>query len=466
MSKQETKLVNISSEIAVLSGIIKYGIDAFVDVESILADDSFTDERNRVIFGCLKKSIQTQNNTDLSSVMSAAIQLGLGEYLEQHKSYLKEISSNHVYLENVRGHAATIRRLQFGREIQNELREIYKDLNDVSGDETISQILSIAESRLQNLSLTYMREDNTRPQKIGVGLDEHLETIFENPNTMPGLSSGFPCWDAAIGGGLRRKCVDLIMCRAKGGKSLFCDNVALNVTSRGIPVLVLDTEMSSADHWNRLLANVAKVKINKINESRLTDEEKTRLIEAKNKIKNIPYHYINVSGKPFDEILAIARRWILKEVGVSGGTNDCLIIYDYLKLMSADPIKDMAEFQALGFQMTQLHNFCVEYDVPCLSFVQMNRDGITKETEDAVSGSDRIIWLCTSASILKRKTDEEIMTDGVQAGNRKLIPVVSRHGPGLDNGYICVQVDGEYMKISELGNITEIKNASSQAGGT
>jgi hypothetical protein len=127
--------------------------------------------------------------------------------------------------------------------------------------------------------------------------------------------------------------------------------------------------------------------------------------------------------------------------------------------MTSDSINNnMAEFQVLGFQITNLHNFCVENDCPCLSFVQLNRDGITKESTDAVSGSDRLIWLCTSFSIFKNKTDEERATDGLMNGNKKLIPIVSRHGPGIeDGGYICLNMIGENAKITEIGTIREIK---------
>ena len=82
----------------------------------------------------------------------------------------------------------------------------------------------------------------------------------------------------------------------------------------------------------------------------------------------------------------------------------------------------MQEYQVLGFQITQLHNFMVKYDVPCLSFVQLNRDGITKESTDVVSGSDRLIWLCTSFSIFKMKSEEEIAEDKIEKRkNRKLV---------------------------------------------
>ena len=160
------------------------------------------------------------------------------------------------------------------------------------------------------------------------------------------------------------------------------------------------------------------------------------------------------------------RRWIIQTVGFdeNGRTNNCLIIYDYLKLMSADSINNsVQEFQALGFQITSLHNFCVEYDCPCLSFVQLNRDGITKESTDVVSGSDRLIWLCTSFSIFKNKSDEEIAEDGDEYGNKKLVPIVARHGPGLsDRDYISMAMKGETAKIVEKSTRNEIRKVVKQ----
>jgi hypothetical protein len=100
--------------------------------------------------------------------------------------------------------------------------------------------------------------------------------------------------------------------------------------------------------------------------------------------------------------------------------------------------------------MTALHNFAVKYQIPIVAFIQLNRDGITKESTDSASGSDRIIWLCSNFTIFKRKSDEEIAEDGPDAGNRKLIPLISRHGGGLDdNDYINCYMKGWCAKISE-----------------
>src|SRR6056300_1440003 len=89
---------------------------------------------------------------------------------------------------------------------------------------------------------------------------------------------------------------------------------------------------------NRLIANISGVTINEVSTGKFVDDsEKERKVkEAVGKLESVPYSYVSVAGKPFEQILNIIRRWIVQEVKTdeSGKTNECLIIYDYLKLMS------------------------------------------------------------------------------------------------------------------------------------
>jgi len=439
--------------------MIRYGYDAFLDVTGLIEEETFTIDENKVIYKCLFKIFETSQNVDLTSILSAAQQLNLSEYVEKKDvlNHIKHLMNYDVHVENIRQHAQKIRKLQLTRDLQNELRVIYKSLSEVDGDETVTEIVSIPETQIQNACLKYIREDNSTTKLIGKDLDEYLNLLKANEETEPGVSSGFPIYDRAIGGGFRRGAVDLIGARAKCGKSTLADNVALSIAGAGTPVLILDTEMSQEDHWNRLLANLSGVAINDISSSKFNKEKQLvdNIDEAAKKVKEIPYHYISVAGKSFDEIIGIARRWLFKHVGYNdeGRMNECLIIYDYLKLMTSESISNnLAEFQALGFQITQLHNFCVEHDVPCLAFVQLNRDGITRESEDVISGSDRLIWLCTSFSIFKTRSPEEIAEENLgNRVNRRLIPVVARHGPGMDGNSIFMRMTGELARLEEIG---------------
>jgi len=239
------------------------------------------------------------------------------------------------------------------------------------------------------------------------------------------------------------------------GKTMLSDNIADNITDQSIPVLNMDTEMLLEDHQHRFTAKVSHTAIDLIETGKFANdpEVKRRVMGAAKKIGDKPYYHKSISGMPFEEQLALMRRWITKEVGLNadGTAKPCVIIYDYLKLMDSQGISaDLKEYQLLGFMMTTLHNFAVRYKIPIIAFMQLNRDGITKESTDTASGSDRIIWLCSNFSIFKRKSPEEMQADGVRNGNRKLVPVVARHGAEFDpNDYINFHMEGWCATIKE-----------------
>ena len=62
---------------------------------------------------------------------------------------------------------------------------------------------------------------------------------------------------------------------------------------------------------------------------------------------------------------------------------------------------------------------------------------------------------------LDLKSDEEMATDGAENGNRKLVPVVARHGEGLDDGdYVSMKMFGKFGRIEEGNTRNEIHNNS------
>tara|TARA_Y100000296_G_C5179860_1_gene263072 strand:- start:4034 stop:5488 length:1455 start_codon:yes stop_codon:yes gene_type:complete len=474
MKVSSQTLEDAAAERAVLAGLCQYGLDSYLEVDFIDAD-SFNNSMNQVIFSCIHKSISENNKVELSSILSAAHNLGVSEAINNKDEigFIRSLFNFPIHKENVKTHAARIEKLKLARSLKKTIKACEKRLDSVTGDEEIIDVISIVESPILDATSSVYQMSGKQTEVIGEDIDEYLDYLSNNVSDMVGIPTGFTRYDLAIGGGLRRKCVDLIAARPKAGKSMFGDAVALNVARKlKIPVLMLDTEMAKEDHLNRMLANLSGIKINTIATGKFTENEldKEKVQEAADNLKDTSYHYISIAGQPFDNILGIMRKWIYQHVGFdeNGVTKDCLIIYDYLKLMGSENISSaMQEYQVLGFQITKLHNFCVKYDVPCLSFVQLNRDGITRESTDVVSGSDRLIWLCTSFSILKMKSEEEMADDSHRHGNRKLVPVVSRHGPGLDDGdYINIKMFGEFAKIEEDQTRNELqRSARSQSEG-
>jgi replicative DNA helicase len=453
-------LCDPSAERAVLSGILQYGEEVFLDIGDIVQEQSFTIDSNQVLFKCCKHILekgQSANTIDIASIYSSAQELGLSHILSQKEEaqHLKAIKDFPVNKENIRKFAAKIRKLEIARLLHKELGNTQEKLLDISGSESISSIISIAEDSIFNFSSSLNNDNDNAPTFMSAGLDEYIEYLQNNKIDQVGISTGFPVYDQSIGGGLRKGTINVIGARPKVGKTLLSDNIGFHIAKQNIPVLNMDTEMNKEDHIHRILAMSTEIEINKIETGKFTESpvNANKIEQAVKDLKSAPLYHKSIAGKPFDEQLAIMRRWLVKDVGLNddGTAKDCVIIYDYLKLMDSSGMsQDLKEYQVLGFMMTSLHNFAVKYKVPILAFIQLNRDGISKESTDSASGSDRIIWLCSNFSIFKRKSDEEIAEDGGKSGNRKLVPVISRHGGGLDdNDYINCHMKGWCAKITE-----------------
>lgn len=466
-------LADPAAERAVLAGICKYGENTFLDVADIISETSFTVDSNVIIFKCLKHVCETEQKPaiDIASIFSSAQEVGVSHILskKEETQHLRAILDFPVEETNVRKFAAKIKKLEIARLLRLQLEKAQNKILEVSGAETVNEIVGIAEDTIFDFTNVLSDTDNA-PESIGKDIDEYLDFLAENKVDSVGISTGFPIYDEAIGGGLRKGTVNVIAARPKTGKTLLSDNMGFNIAHRGIPVLNMDTEMTKEDHLHRLLAMITETEINAIETGKFTDSANldTKIRKAAKELKeNARLYHKSIAGKPFDEQLSIMRRWLIKEVGLNddGTAKDCVIFYDYLKLMDTSGMsQDMKEYQVLGFMMTQLHNFAVKYRVPIVAFIQLNRDGITKESTDTASGSDRIIWLCSNFTIFKRKSDEEIAEDGPTSGNRKLVPLISRHGGGLDdNDYINCHMKGWCAKITEGQTKLEIGNGSNNS---
>jgi replicative DNA helicase len=466
-----------AAERAVLAGVCKYGTEAYYDVADIINENTFTVDSNSVIYSCVKRLIEQDDTRviDVASVLSSAKEIGLDTFFTNNNelSHLGAVLKFPVAFQNIRKFGAKIRKLQIARMMYDQLEETKEKYLHIKGDEPISHILGMAEESIFDFT-SLLNDQDDAPELLFGDLDEYLIDRAENRVDQIGIPTGFNKYDFAIGGGLRKGTVNVIGARTKVGKSLIGLNMGFDIAKRGVPVLYLDTEMTKKDQQNRggamsSFSNHAKSSINEIETGKFADNpfQKNSILELAKELKNIPFYHKNIGGRAFEDQVSIMRRWLAKTVGLNaeGKANDCVIVYDYLKLMEASELAktDLKEFQLLGFMMTSLHNFALRYEIPILSFIQLNRDGITKESTDAASGSDRIMWLCSNFTIYKEKSDEEIAQDGISNGNRKLVPIISRHGEGLSGGdYINVMMQGAYAKLIEGPTAQELANSRTE----
>lgn len=449
-------LADIQSEHAILACLILHGTKKLADIESILKKEDFYDRKHQALYACLQKAI---SDDDLSTVTIDCIQTtantlnivnlippleGLGKF------YDKQINMEEVPL--------FLRKIKFWsivRALEKRCIDVTQILSKLNGDESIATIVSQAEETIFDFLPDIINEEEI--SNFSELLEAHVEHLANNPVDMIGLPSGFPRYDKKLGGGLRRGAINVIGARPGVGKSFICLNIAKNVAELGVPVLYLDTELTTSYQMTRWLALISDVDIDlietgKFSKSMLDNQKINDAVLLNNAYK---FHHINIGGRSVDEIISTVRRWLNKVVGKdkNGATNDCLIVLDYIKTMDLKDIGgQFREDQYLGDMVTKIHNLSVKNDIPVLAAVQLNRDGITKDSSDVISASDRILWLASSVAILKDKSSEDFASgDGVNNGNKKMVLIKSRFGTAMDvtTEYINIMANLARSKMTE-----------------
>lgn len=459
---------NPGAERAVLAGVCQYGREAYYDVSDIIDAGCFTIESNESIWICIDNVLKNSEKVDATTILATADTLGLSSVFNKNKTdidFLRSLFNFPIHLKNVRTMAKQVAKLDLIRKSQVKLLEAYHKLEDFDGTESTDAIVGVPEEAVFSITNSLNNQNENTPKSIGDNLVARLEHLAKNPVSMIGIPTPFPIYNNMIGGGLRSG-VHLIGARPGRGKSTIAMNVGDHVSDKmNIPVLYIDTEMNLDEQENRLIAKLTGIDNRLIETGQFgaSSDMRNKVISTAKRLQNNKFKHIWVGGKGFEEIVSIMRRWIFSTVkfDANGKPNPHLIIYDYFKLMNDSQLGDMQEYQAIGFQISYLSDFCKQYDTPCLSFVQLNRDGITKDTSDIISQSDRLLWLCNSCCVFRDKTPEEMIEDGYHNGNRKLHALKCRFGEPLQpNDYINMMFDGKTSTVTELKTKLQVKKTS------
>mgnify|MGYP003124029700 FL=1 len=289
----EVDLNDPAAERAVLAGICSYGASAYYDVAEFLGVDTFTIDSNQMIYKCLKHALEDDDTVDidLPTILSSAAEIGVSYFFDKREElkHLDAVIKLPVNLENVRKFGAKIKRLEVARLMATQLEEARDKISNINGDESINHILGIAEDAIFNFG-SMLNEGGDNPELLGSGIEEYVKYLEENPCQTMGISTGYPVYDQAIGGGLRRGTVNIIGARPKTGKTLLSDNIGMHIASElGIPVLNLDTEMTADDHKHRSLAALSEVSINDIETGQFasTADKRERVYKAAQKLNEM-----------------------------------------------------------------------------------------------------------------------------------------------------------------------------------
>lgn len=227
----------------------------------------------------------------------------------------------------------------------------------------------------------------------------------------------------------------------KQGKSILLLNCAVDLLKQDKKVLYLDSELNSRLFTARLLAHLTGIEYKRLVSGVYTDDERARIIEAKEWMKTRDFVHIYIPTYDIQSIYTTVKK-IYHTVGI-----DVLVI-DYFK-GKGDAETAWDSYQDLGrFTDCVKNEICGSLGIAAIGAAQATSTGKLADSAKIARNASTIV-------MLSDKTENEIEADGEECGNKKLIVTVNRNGPQMSAGeYISMRFDGNHILYEQAKQAT------------
>ncbi len=296
----------------------------------------------------------------------------------------------------------------------------------------VDQIGSELYDQIDKLTSQYISNDEVK--KFGDVIDGVFESILKdqkNDGTC-GIPSKYPAFDKYFT--YDKGELVVVEARLKQGKSTLLMNEAVDKALKGIPTLIVDTEMNDKIFTLRLLSHLSGISTDMIKRGNYQDHrQKQKVEDAISIVKKMPLVHLYQEEIDLNRIFIECKR-LKRTIGLQ------FVVFDYIKSDSDDA------YNELGKMTNFLKNrIAGGLDMAVLSACQLNRN-------DQVADSDKIERYMSTAIYWRRKTNAEIERDTPAAGNFMAQIKVNRNGESMDDpeyDYIDFSFRGDCMMISQ-----------------
>ena len=446
---------NPNSERSLLSLCLN-NADLLVEVESNeVYSQHFTIPAHRHIFTAMMYLYSKGTKPSPLSIMEVITDKKAKEEIENFGglSYIEDMALMDIDKSNLKIFCAKIKQTYARKELY-DVCETAKNfmLSDESEKLNPSELVGQIENKLTEIANSAINE--TSVYKMGTDLQQRLEERAKQPTLVAGLQVGWTVFDRLTNGGQAGDLI-IVCARAKMGKSVILTNWAKTFAIEDeLPVLYIDTEMTSEEQEDRLVSMITQIPVQEIvtglfavdTENGTAQEKIQKIKDAVQQIKNAPYYHVYMPNFSAEKVTALAKQYKAK-------FNIQALFMDYIKIPASQgsSLQQIKEYQALGFFTSTLKDIAGTLKIPVYSAVQENRND-EKGTEKGagnVAGSDRILQLATKLMFLYAKTEEQIERDSTLLGNRQLKIAYQRNGES-DCPPINLQFDNQVVTIREV----------------
>lgn len=426
----------MDSESGVIATLIHH--PEFVFYSEHLLPNHFTDKDNRLVYtaivGLVHNGIQTVDPYNIIEILNSkeatrqyAAELSI-ERLQEFVEMSDVLSRNSV--EEYRLLVSGVLDAAFRRDAFQKLRECQALCYDRTQEHIEEKIYRMIDDVMSEFSVA---DDIPEFSEIADAL--WADIVAHQDGHESGAPFKFPTLNEYVT--IEPGELVVLGAPAKGAKSMFMLNTAVDLLRQGKSVMYIDSELSSRLFFIRMISLLTGIEFSRVRSGRYDEAEAERIRKAIRwaKKQKLTHIYMPI----FDRQNIYTS---VKKVHHRLGGLDVLIV-DYLK--STGDTDAYATYAELGKLTDTIKNdLCGAMGISGLAAAQLTESG-------RLADSAKIARNASTILLLQDKTPEEIEADGAECGNKKLI--VSRNRNGMQH------VSGEYIDVQFYGNFCRLEEA-------
>ena len=269
------------------------------------------------------------------------------------------------------------------------------------------------------------------------------------------ISTGWPCMDRKLFGGMNRGELNIFAGGSGAGKSLFLANLGVNWALMGLNVVYLTLELSEALVSMRIDSMVTGVGTKEIFKDIDSVEMKVKMIGKKAGMLQIKYM---PSGKTVNDIRAY-----IKEYEIRVGKKVDVLLVDYLDLLMPIGKKISAEnlFVKDKYVSEELRNLAMEKKILLVTAAQLNRGAVEEVEFDHSHISGGLSKIQTADNVFGIFTSRAMRERGRY--QIQLMKTRSSSGVGMK---IDLEFNIDSLRITDLEQEDGYGNSNSQSAGS
>lgn len=353
---------------AVTLGAMMLEQGAEIPILTITDEDTFYDERNRLVFRAIRQLSEDNSPIDIYTVVDQLHKNGDldtvgGAY------YVASLTEKIGSAAHSEFHARILQQKAILRQLLTISQEIQHRATDPTAD--INELLTYSEQSIYNLATSGVRQEIQDSDTILADCTKRLQELADrlasDPGSLSGVPSGFGDLDR-ITNGFQKSHLIILAGRPAMGKTAFILSMAKNIVQTyAIPTLIFSLEMSRQELMDRIICMQTLIPGDKMQSGRLDSNDWARYDAEISRLQNLPLYIDDTAAISLFELRA-------KAIRAKAEHNIRCIMIDYLQLMTTgnSNFKGNRE-QEVSTISRGLKQIAKELDLPIIVLSQLSR---------------------------------------------------------------------------------------------